>query len=178
VAHSANGDLDRTKRTLQQVTAQRDSANQAVAQLRENLTREQQQRDSLVEMARQQGAEEAEKTLQDRETALDDRAAKLKQREAAVAKREKAVGIAEQQAAANTISGDGIYLVGPDIAPGTYRSAGPLDGFGYWARLSDTSGTLDGIIANGNPSGPTVVTIRASDKAFETTGMQDWKKIG
>ncbi|MGH3501210.1 MAG: hypothetical protein ACRDQA_10045 [Nocardioidaceae bacterium] len=85
---------------------------------------------------------------------------------------------AEDPAASGSIDNDGTYLVGEDIQPGTYRTKGPEEGsltdMCYYARLSGTSGELGDIIANGNPSGQTVVTISASDEAFETTGCQPW----
>jgi hypothetical protein len=71
--------------------------------------------------------------------------------------------------------GDGTFRVGSDIAPGTYRAANP-DGFCYWARLSGTGGTLREIIANDNTTGPAVVTIAATDAAFESTGCGGWTK--
>ena len=80
-----------------------------------------------------------------------------------------------------SFQGDGVYLVGSDIQPGTYRSrpaADSVTGYCYWARLSNTSGDLDGIIANANPSGPFVVTISRSDKAFEVNGCEPFRKIG
>lgn len=67
------------------------------------------------------------------------------------------------------IPGDGIWIVGLDIEPGTYRS---MSGGGcYWARLSDTSG--DGIITNGSGARQ-VVTVAATDRAFETAGCGSW----
>ncbi|GAA4784300.1 hypothetical protein GCM10023200_17400 [Actinomycetospora chlora] len=78
-----------------------------------------------------------------------------------------------------TSFGDGTHVVGEDIEPGTYRTAGPADGgmgMCYWSRLRNTSGELDGIIANGVPTGPSTVTIRSGDAAFETTGCQTWTK--
>ncbi|KAA2256729.1 hypothetical protein F0L68_26105 [Solihabitans fulvus] len=75
----------------------------------------------------------------------------------------------------------GTYVVGVDIAAGTYRTKGPADSrvpFCYWARLKDTSGNIDAITANGNPQGPTTVTVAATDKAFETSGCSTWTKVG
>jgi hypothetical protein len=69
---------------------------------------------------------------------------------------------------------DGIWLVGEDIAAGTYRAEG--DGC-YWARLSGVSGELDDVIANGNPSGPAIVRIAKSDHAFESQRCGTWEKI-
>lgn len=76
---------------------------------------------------------------------------------------------------AGTFPGDGTFLVPSEVKPGTYRSTAG-DGC-YWARLGGTSGDLADIIANGNPSGPAVVTIRAGDKAFETARCGEWRRI-
>lgn len=73
--------------------------------------------------------------------------------------------------------GDGTYLVGKDIEPGTYRSDGEIQIIGYWARLTSFSGELDSIIANGNPDGSVVVEISANDIGFQTSGSGTWKKI-
>lgn len=76
---------------------------------------------------------------------------------------------------AGTIPGDGTFLVPSEARPGTYRST-VGDGC-YWARLSGTGGELDDIIANDNPSGPAIVTIRSTDKAFESRGCGEWRRI-
>lgn len=74
--------------------------------------------------------------------------------------------------------GPGTYEVGVDIQPGKYKTAGGgLGGSCYWARLKDTNGELDSIIANGNAQGPTTVTIKSGDGAFETT-CETWTKAG
>jgi len=70
--------------------------------------------------------------------------------------------------------GDGTYVVGEDIAPGRYRAPGSDLGC-YWARLSSLDGAHS-IIANDAGSGPRVVTILATDAAFETTGCGTWVK--
>ncbi|MDQ0605278.1 hypothetical protein QF037_009623 [Streptomyces canus] len=87
----------------------------------------------------------------------------------------------KEEAPAGEIPGDGTYVVGEDIKPGTYRTDGPDDSVVsncYWARLSGTSGEFDEIIANSNTAGPATVTISASDAAFQTTGCKTWKKTG
>ena len=64
----------------------------------------------------------------------------------------------------------GTYLVGRDIAPGTYRGkagTGVVDSC-YWERLSGLSGDFDDLIANDNANGSYYVTIDASDVAFTT----------
>jgi hypothetical protein len=83
-----------------------------------------------------------------------------------------------------TIPGDGTFLVGPDIKPGTYRTAGPgsdRKDLGLpcsWQRLKGTSGDLNDVVAAGLPSGPSVVTIKASDKAFTSDGCEKWTLVG
>ena len=65
---------------------------------------------------------------------------------------------------------DGVYLVGEDIAPGTYD--GVISGeVGYWARLKSTDGVIGAIITNGLPRGPFVLTIIESDNAVELRGV-------
>lgn len=111
-----------------------------------------------------------------RDDALTEAESALEDREAEVAAREEAVGAVEAEIAANTIPGSGIYLVGVDIQPGTYRS---VDNSGcYWARLSGLGGSLDEIRANANVDGQAVVEIRSNDVAFETSRCTDWVKVG
>lgn len=76
-----------------------------------------------------------------------------------------------------SIPGDGTFLVGEDIEPGTYRTAGP-DGFGcYWERLGDLSGGIGSIVDNGIAQGSTVVKIASSDAAFRTQGCASWELV-
>lgn len=64
----------------------------------------------------------------------------------------------------------GTYLVGVDIVPGIYRTPGGTSC--YWARLNslDTSDIID----NNNSSGPQVVEILPTDRAFLTENCQQW----
>jgi hypothetical protein len=66
---------------------------------------------------------------------------------------------------------DGVYLVGEDIAPGTYDGVVTGD-VGYWARLNATDGSTHAIIANGLPRGPFVLTVLPADKAVELRGVR------
>lgn len=77
-------------------------------------------------------------------------------------------------AEAGRFDGDGTYVVGEDIQPGTYRAAAQ-DGC-YWARLSSLN-TSD-IIDNDNATGPVVVEVQAGDKAFLASGCSEFKKAG
>jgi len=72
---------------------------------------------------------------------------------------------------------DGMYRVGTDIVPGTYRSAGPSpEGASdcYWARLNSLNETH--IIDSNISTGPQVVMIQPSDRAFLTRSCQPWQK--
>lgn len=82
-------------------------------------------------------------------------------------------------AEAEQIPGDGVFLVGRDIKPGTYRSEGPQGEpiiYCAWARLSGTGGEGKDIISGDASKGAETVTIAATDKAFRTSGCKTWKK--
>lgn len=82
---------------------------------------------------------------------------------------------AEPAPPAAAMAGDGTYEVGVDVKPGTYVATAPSSGNCYWARLSGSDG-LDNIIDNDNTSGQTVITIKKSDKFFESSGCSDWTR--
>ncbi|MGJ5755342.1 hypothetical protein FB563_3566 [Streptomyces puniciscabiei] len=78
---------------------------------------------------------------------------------------------------ASSMDGDGgMYKVGTDIAPGTYKSTGNTDDSCYWERTKDAEHGLNSIIANDNVTGTAVVTISPGDAYFKTTGCGAWKK--
>lgn len=75
--------------------------------------------------------------------------------------------------AATTITKDGTFVVGTDIAPGTYASAGPVgDGTCYWKRMS--SADSNNVIDNALSKKPQIVQIEATDAKFKTNGCQPW----
>lgn len=73
---------------------------------------------------------------------------------------------------ATSIDADGVYVVGQDIAAGTWHTTGGSQC--YYARLgsTDTSNILDNNIV----SGPATVTIGASTKAFDISGGCTWTR--
>ena len=72
--------------------------------------------------------------------------------------------------------GDGIWIVGTDLAPGTYRATVP-GGSCYWARLRSFDGGLNSILANDlPPKGNAIIEIPPDDAGFETHGCGTWKK--
>jgi multidrug efflux pump subunit AcrA (membrane-fusion protein) len=75
---------------------------------------------------------------------------------------------------ANTISQDGVYVVGQDIKPGTYHTSGNGGGIlnqCYYATLSSTN-TGD-IIDNNNFNGPETVDVSGA-YAFQIAGGCTW----
>lgn len=71
---------------------------------------------------------------------------------------------------------EGTYLIGVDIAPGTWHNSG---GAGcYWQRMSGFTGSLNEIVANGNVDGPVNVTLAATDKGFKSTRCGTWTRVG
>lgn len=75
--------------------------------------------------------------------------------------------------AAYATFGSGVFRVGRDIAPGTYRTRLPASGC-YWARLSGFSGELRHIKANHFGSGYMVVKIKSTDVGFESSRCGKW----
>src|SRR5258708_4194526 len=73
-----------------------------------------------------------------------------------------------------TTFGDGMYIIGTDITPGTYRNTSSQGC--YYARLSGFGNTTDDIIANNNVDTATIVTIAASDKGFQSNRCGTWTK--
>lgn len=88
---------------------------------------------------------------------------------------------AKKPGPANTVEGDGQYLVGEDMQAGTYKTAGPEKGSiienCYWARTKDASGEFGAIIANDNLQGQGRVTVNKGEY-FESNGCQEWTKVG
>lgn len=77
--------------------------------------------------------------------------------------------------AATAPFGQGTYVVGVDIAPGTWRASGGANC--YWARIADFSGSVDSILANDNATGSAIVQIAPTDKGFTSRGCGTWTKI-
>ena len=70
--------------------------------------------------------------------------------------------------------GDGTYLVGVDVAPGTWRAPGGE--FCTWQRLAGFSGDFGELIAIDIVTGPAIVSIAATDIGFSTTGCGSWTR--
>lgn len=72
---------------------------------------------------------------------------------------------------------DGTYLVGTDIAAGSYKTEGDSDfGVGcYWERAKDDSSEFGSIISNDYADGPSRVTIKTGEY-FKASGGCTWVK--
>ena len=70
--------------------------------------------------------------------------------------------------------GDGAFIVGLDIASGTWRSPGGDSC--YWARLSGFSGEMKHIEANDVGVFNNIVTIQSTDKGFSSSDCGSWTK--
>jgi hypothetical protein len=76
--------------------------------------------------------------------------------------------------APETTFGDGLYKVGEDIKPGSYRTSGSGGGVPcYYARLRTDDTTS--YIANNLSSGPMRMTVRSTDGYVEFSGGCTWK---
>lgn len=111
--------------------------------------------------------------LDQRQADLDQRDTELSDRESSLDDREAAISEQERTIAANTIT-DGIWSVGVDIEPGTYRAVN-VGAECYWAVLaSGTNGTE--IINNGIPGGGNPTVTLAEGQDFETSSCGEWTK--
>ncbi|MGC5616610.1 hypothetical protein [Georgenia sp. Z1491] len=72
--------------------------------------------------------------------------------------------------------GDGHYVVGEHIAPGTYRTSGGE--YCFWERRAGFSGEWDEQLGWGGGNGAQTATIRSSDQGFVTSGCGTWTRIG
>ncbi|MGX1758147.1 hypothetical protein ACWIG5_14740 [Streptomyces lydicus] len=84
-----------------------------------------------------------------------------------------------------TALGQGSYLVGEDIAAGTYGTAGTYRTAGpapsdtplcSWARSRGADGEPAGIVARGTSRGPARVTVNQGE-TFETHGCKEWTRV-
>jgi hypothetical protein len=72
--------------------------------------------------------------------------------------------------------GPGTFAVGPQLAPGRWRSDG--QDLCYWERLSGLTGTLDEVLASGTVTGPAEVDVLPTDVAFGSLGCGTWRPLG
>jgi hypothetical protein len=78
----------------------------------------------------------------------------------------------EQVTSRKMIFGDGTFIVGLDIAPGTYESSGGESC--YWIRLSAFTGRRIDEIELGGWASPSTVTIKPGDEGFMSEHCGAW----
>jgi|GEM_PF-6421720 len=71
--------------------------------------------------------------------------------------------------------GDGTFIVGKDIQPGTYRNSG--NNGCYYERLSGFGGTTGDIISNERTDAVAIVTILSTDAGFKSSRCGTWNKV-
>ena len=84
-------------------------------------------------------------------------------------------GSASSSSEPSAFPGNGLFVVGVDIAPGTYRTHGAVVGYELcrYERMAPSGNTIYEEIVP-HPQQSAVVTIRESDGAFYTSGCQRW----
>jgi hypothetical protein len=126
-----------------------------------------------VQASRDAALDRAEKAREETERARSiaaDREAQLDQREASLIAREQTVSATEQQIAANSIE-EGIWTVGVDVEPGTYRTSAPVTQTCYW-KITRTGSNGSDIVQNDIVQGgyPTVKLREGQDFVNERCG--------
>jgi len=88
------------------------------------------------------------------------------------------------------IPGDGFFLVGQDISPGLYNTAGTASLFGVWINDVPTQDSMcawfaystpdankDHVVATNMSIGPMYANINSTVKAFESHNCQPWTRV-
>ena len=88
------------------------------------------------------------------------------------------------------IPGDGFFLVGPDIAPGLYRTGGSgsvwqvwindvptEDSMCVWFTYSTPDANKDHVVETNISMGPMYANINSTVKAFESHNCQPWTRV-
>ncbi|AEV71216.1 hypothetical protein MycrhN_0578 [Mycolicibacterium rhodesiae NBB3] len=88
------------------------------------------------------------------------------------------------------IPGNGFFLVGPDISPGLYQTAGSASTFGVWINdvptldsmcawfaYSTPDANKDHVVATNMSIGPMFANINAEVMAFESRNCQPWTRV-
>ena len=88
------------------------------------------------------------------------------------------------------IPGNGFFLVGPDVAPGLYRTDGSASTFGVWINDVPTQDSMclwftystpdankSNVVATNMSIGPMYANINSTVKAFESQNCQPWIRV-
>jgi hypothetical protein len=71
------------------------------------------------------------------------------------------------------IPGTGVFVVGPDIAPGLYRTAGSASTFGVWINNMPTHDSICAWFT----VGPMFANVTTTVRAFEPHNCQPWTRV-
>jgi hypothetical protein len=90
----------------------------------------------------------------------------------------------------DAIPGNGVFVVGPVIAPGRYHTGGSGSAFGVWINnvptqdsmcscftYSTTDAAKDHVLQTNTSIGPMFANINAGVKAFESHNCQNWTRV-
>lgn len=101
-----------------------------------------------------------------------------------------AFGSPASAAPMDPIPGNGFFLVGPDISPGLYQTAGSASTFGVWINDVPTLDSMcawfaystpdtnkDNVVATNMSIGPMFANINAQVMAFESRNCQPWTRV-
>lgn len=88
------------------------------------------------------------------------------------------------------IPGNGVFQVGPDIAPGLYRTGGSGSAFGVWINNIPTQASMcswftystpdankDHVVQANTSIGPMYANIPSTVKAFESQNCQPFSRV-
>jgi hypothetical protein len=89
------------------------------------------------------------------------------------------------------IPGNGVFVVGPDIAPGLYRTGGTASAWGVWINNIPTQDEMcswftystpdankDHVVQANSSMGPMYANINTTIKAFESQNCRPWTRVG
>ena len=88
------------------------------------------------------------------------------------------------------IPGNGFFVVGPDIAPGLYRTGGSGSAWGVWINGVPTEDSMcvwftystpdankDNVVETNISIGPMYANINSSVRVFESRNCQPWTRV-
>jgi hypothetical protein len=88
------------------------------------------------------------------------------------------------------IPGNGFFVVGPDIAPGLYRTDGTASTWGVWINNVPTEDSMclwftystpdankDHVVETNISMGPMYANINSTVQAFESRNCQPWTRV-
>lgn len=161
-AGAVAGMSDPTETTqYRSLAVEREKLARQVADLESELAAAEQELGVIDERSAE--LDEREGALDSREEELDGRSEQLDQRESRLEERADEVTAAEDEAAAREV-GEGVWTVGVDIEPGTYRTVEPVSSTCYWG-IYRTGSNGEDIVANDIVTGgrPTVTLSEGQD---------------